>query len=295
MSQAAIEAARAPWAAIGLIVLGQQLVPVLDTLAKLLTQDFTVWQVAWARFVFHLLPLLPVILWLYGPQAFLRLKKPRLQILRSVLMIGATCLFFGALSRIPLADAVALVFVGPLVITLLAPITLREHVGWRRWLAVSIGFVGVLILIRPGFQTVEVGSLMALACGVTFACYALVTRHLSTSAPPLVTLAMMAVIGSLVLSLLLVAEPGLWRTPTTGQLGTMLAMGVVAAAAHGCMILAYERAPASLLAPFSYSEILGATVLGFLVFDHLPDAWSWLGIAVIMISGVYNTWLGHRS
>lgn len=294
MSDAVAGEARAPWGAIGLILLAQQLIPILDTLAKLLTQDFSVWQVAWARFVFHLLPLLPVILWLYGPRAFLKMRSPRLQLLRGFLMIAATCLFFGALARIPLADAVALIFVSPLIITALAPLVLGERVGWRRWLAVWVGFLGVLILVRPGFQTVEWGTVMALACGATFACYALVTRHLSTTAPPLVTLAMMAVIGSLALSLLLLVESDLWTTPDPGQLGTMAAMGAVAACGHGCMILAYERAPASLLAPFSYSEIAGATLLGYLVFGHFPDAWSWAGIAVIVAAGVYNTWVGSR-
>ncbi len=284
-----------PWTAIALLVLGQQVVLLLDTLAKVLTQDLSVWQVAWARFVFHLLPLLPVIYWRYGWGALFKVRQGGLQVLRSVFMVAATCLYFGALSRIPLADAVALVAISPLVITALAPFFLGERVDPRRWLAVGCGFLGVLILVRPGFQTVELGSLLAVACGCVYAGYAIATRHLSLSAPPLVTLAMSAVAGSLVLSGLLLVEPGLWRTPTPLQLGLMVLLGLVAALAHMLLILAYERAPASLLAPFTFTEIAGASIVGLLLFGHFPDFFSWIGIAVIISAGVYNAWLGQRS
>lgn len=283
-----------PWGAMGLLLLAQQLIPLLDTLAKFLTQDFSIWQVAWARFVFHLLPLLPLIYWRHGLGALLRVRQPRLQMLRSLFMVAATCLFFGALARIPLADAVALIFVAPLVITALAPVFLGEHVDARRWAAVCLGFLGVLIIVRPGFQTVELGTLLALGCGCVFAGYAVATRHLSLSAPPLVTLAMTAVVGSLVLSLLVVIESSLWRPPSSEEWAMMITLGMVAAAAHLLMILAYERAPASLLAPFSYTEIIGASILGYLVFDQFPDLFTWIGIAVIIASGVYNAWLGQR-
>ncbi len=289
------EEARARWVAIGWLLLAQQLIPVLDTIAKLLTEDFSVWQVAWARFVFHLLPLIPLLLWRHGTGVFLRLANPRLQLLRSIFMVVATCLFFGALARIPLADAVALVFVFPLVTTALAPVVLGEHVGWKRWIAVGMGFVGILILVRPGFQAVGWGTLSALACGCCFAGYALTTRLLSKTSPPLVNLAMTAVVGTVVLSLLLLVQSdNLWRDPTTGQFGAMVALGVTAAFAHGAMVLAYQRAPASLLAPFSYTEIIGASILGYLVFRQFPDSWAWVGIGVIVASGLYNAWLGNR-
>ncbi len=283
-----------PWAAMGLLLLAQQLIPLLDTLAKLLTEDFSIWQVAWARFVFHLLPLLPLIYWRHGLGALLRVRQPRLQLLRSLFMVAATCLFFGALARIPLADAVALIFIAPLVITALAPFFLKERVDLRRWIAVGAGFLGILILVRPGFQAVELGTLLALGCGCAFAGYAIATRHLSLSAPPLVTLAMTAVVGSLVLSLLVLIEGSLWRPPTSKEFVMMVVLGMVAAVAHLLMILAYERAPASLLAPFSYTEIIGASILGYLVFNQFPDLFSWIGIGVIVAAGVYNAWLGQR-
>lgn len=284
-----------PWAAMGLLLLAQQIIPLLDTLAKLLTQDFSIWQVAWARFVFHLLPLLPLIFWRHGLVSLLRVRQPRLQMLRSLFMVAATCLFFGALARIPLADAVALIFVAPLVITALAPLFLGEQVDARRWAAVGFGFLGVLIIVRPGFQSVELGTLLALGCGCAFAGYAIATRHLSLSAPPLVTLAMTAVVGSLVLSLLVVVEDSLWRPPSSSEWGMMVALGMIAALAHLLMILAYERAPASLLAPFSYTEIIGASILGYLVFNQFPDLFTWIGIGIIVVSGIYNAWLGQRS
>ncbi len=277
----------------GLLLLAQQVIPLLDALAKYLTQDFSIWQVAWARFVFHLLPLLPLIYWRHGWSALFRVKQPGLQMLRSLFMVAATCLFFGALSRIPLADAVALIFIAPLVITALAPVFLAEKVGGRRWMAVGFGFLGVMILVRPGFQAVELGTFLALGCGCVFAGYAIATRHLSLSAPPLVTLAMTAVVGSLVLSLLMLVEGSLWRPPSTQEFALLVILGMVAALAHLLMILAYERAPASLLAPFSYTEIVGASVLGYLVFQQFPDLYTWIGIAVIVAAGIYNAWLGQ--
>ncbi len=284
-----------PWAAIGLLLLAQQMIPLLDTLAKFLTQDFSIWQVAWARFVFHLLPLLPLIAWRHSWRALFYVRQPKLQLLRSLMMVSATCLFFGALSRIPLADAVALIFIAPLVITALAPVFLGETVGPRRWLAVGCGFLGVVILVRPGFQTIELGTLLALGCGCVFAGYAIATRHLSFSAPPLVTLAMTAVVGSLVLSLLMLFVGNLWQPPSAVEITLMVTLGMVAALAHMLMILAYERAPASLLAPFSYTEIIGASILGYFVFAQFPDLFAWIGIAVIVVSGIYNAWLGQRA
>ncbi|MEO1192216.1 MAG: DMT family transporter [Pseudomonadota bacterium] len=285
---------RARWAAIGLILLAQQLITAMDTLAKLLTEDFSIWQVAWARFAFHLLPLLPLLALTQSPTVLWKVACSPLQILRSLFMVAATCLFFGALARIPLADAVALVFIAPLVITALAPFVLGETVSPRRWAAVACGFTGVLILVRPGFETVELGTLLALLCGCVFAGYALATRHLSLTAPPLVTLAMSAVAGTLVLSAILLIETDLWRWPSLEQWALLVTLGMVACVAHGFLIMAYERAPASLLAPFSYTEIIGAAAMGFLVFGDFPDLWSWIGIAIIVAAGVYNAWLGGR-
>lgn len=268
---------------IALIVAAMLVVPVNDALAKLLSDRFSTEQVVWSRFVFHLLGLMPLALWRYGPGA-LWPARPGLQIARGGLFLAATALFFAALARMPLADAMALLFLAPLVVTALSPWLLGETVGRRRWTAVIVGFVGALVIFRPGPGVLEGGAPLAVLAAVSYAFYLIVTRKLAGSGPALVTLAFSAVVGVAVTSLLV---PFAWVTPTAIDWLMMAAMGLVAAAAHMLVILAYDRAPASLLAPFGYCEIVTATLLGFLIFGDFPDMVTWLGIAIIIGSGAY--------
>lgn len=271
-----------------LLVAAFQIVPLMDAIAKYLSADYSVWQLVWARFFFHFLLLAPLLLGRYGLGTLLTLPRQGLQMLRGFLLLISTILFFAALRTIPLADAIALIFVEPLIITALSPWLLGESVGWRRRLAVVVGFFGALIVIRPGMQTVDWGSIWALLCGCTFALYIIATRKLAGSAPPLVTLGYTAFFGMVVLSaVMLLGGSAVWRTPDLTTLGLMAAMGLIAAVGHFLIIKAFEYAPASLLAPFSYSEIIMATILGYAVFGNFPDPWTWFGIAVIIASGVY--------
>jgi len=266
-----------------LIVAAMALVPMMDGLAKLLSDRFSVLEIVWARYFFHLLLLLPAVLWRYGTASMLP-PRPFLQVFRGGLLLVSTILFFAAIAVMPIADALALVFISPLLVTALSPALLGEHVGIRRWSAVVIGFMGALMIIRPGFAAVGSGTLLALGAGVSYALYIVATRKLSGSAPPLVTLTYTALLGAVATS---AAVPWQWILPTAADWAMMAGMGLFAAAGHYLIIKAFECAPASLLAPYGYSEIIMASVVGYVLFGDFPDHWTWIGVAVIVFSGVY--------
>lgn len=265
------------------MLVSMSVVPVMDGFAKELSARYSVIEIVWARYFFHLLYLLPVVLVRYGVSALLP-RHPGLQIVRGGLLLTSTILFFAAIAIMPIADALALVFISPLIVTALSPVFLDEKVGIRRWLAVSIGFIGALIIIRPGITAIDTGSMLALGAGAVYAIYMIATRKLSGSAPPLVTLTFTALLGGVVMS---VAVPFQWKTPTAVDFSMMAAMGGCAALGHYLLIKAFDHAPASVLAPFGYSEIVMATIIGFFFFGDFPDSITWIGVAVIITSGIY--------
>lgn len=207
-----------------------------------------------------------------------------LQLLRGVLLVCSTFTFFLAVKFMPLADALALAFISPLVVTALSPFLLGEKVGVRRFSAVGVGFLGALIIIRPGTGMMHWAAFLALGAGCTYALYVVMTRKLAGSAPPIVTLVYGALFGALVTSS---ALPMAWKAPTPAEWAWMAAIGGCAACSHYLIIRAYEGAPASLLQPFTYVEIVMATILGFTWFGDFPDRWTWIGIAILVASGSY--------
>ncbi len=281
--QLSVRGHASPITGVVLMLAAMAVVPLMDGVAKHLSGTFPVLQVVWARYFFHLLILLPVVLWRHGANALL-LRNPWLQIIRGGFLLGSTILFFAAIAVMPIADALALVFVAPLVVTALSPLVLGERVGPRRWTAVSVGFVGVLVIVRPGLGAFQPGILLALGAGVVYAFYSLSTRKLSGSAPPLVTLAYTALLGALVMS---AAVPAAWTPPDAKDLAWMALMGALAAVGHFLIIKSFEHAEASLLAPLGYSEMVMATVVGYFAFGDFPDAWTWAGVAIVISSGVY--------
>lgn len=272
-----------PLLGILLMITAMALVPLMDGIAKTLSAHYPVMQVVWARYIFHFSLLFPVVLWRHG-RVGLHSRRPGMQLLRGLCLLGSTVFFFAAISRMPIADALSLVFVSPLVVTAASPWLLGEEVGIRRWSAVIVGFIGALIIIRPGFGNLHLGTLFALGAGLVYGCYVLVTRRLSGSDAPLTTLLYTGGVGALLSTLLM---PWLWQTPTLPHLGLMMLMGMVAIVGHFLIILALNQAPASLLAPYGYSEIVMATVVGYVLFGDFPDPWTWTGIAVVVGSGVY--------
>lgn len=257
--------------------------PVMDGFAKDLSSRHPVTQVVWARYLFHLLAMLPIVLWRFGPRS-LWPRRAGVQVLRGGLLLAATVLFFAAIAQMELATTLALFFVSPLVVTMLAAPVLGERVGWRRWLAVSLGFAGVLVILRPGSGLVQAPALLALGAGVVHGAYLLATRKLSGSAPPLVTLGYTALVGAVVMSLVVVFR---WVPPTPRDFGQMVLLGVLAALGHFLLIKAFDHAPATSLAPLGYSEIVTSTLVGLVAFGELPDGPTWFGIVIIVASGLF--------
>ena len=161
---------------------------------------------------------------------------------------------------------------------------LGETVGLRRKIAVLVGFLGALLIIRPGIGAIQWPALLALSAGVVFGFYLLATRRLAGSAPPLVTLAYSAAAGALGMSFV---APAVWVPPSAIDLGGMVMLGAIAAGGHFLLIKSFDFAPASLLAPFTYCEIIMTTLLGYVFFGDFPDRWTWAGITVVVGSGVY--------
>ncbi len=265
-----------------LMLVAMVLLPVMDGLAKGLSERNPVSMIVWARYLFHLLFMLPILLWRFGWRGLVP-QRLGLQLVRGGLLLAGTSLFFFALSLLPQATALALFFVSPLVVTVLAPVLLGERVGGWRLLAVVIGFLGIMLILRPGSGSFGWGALLALAAGVIHGFYMLFTRRLAGSAPPLVTLGYTAVVGAVVMSLLM---PFLWVPPSLGDFGIMLSLGVLAASGHFLLIKAFDHAPATWLAPVGYFEMVTAVIYGFLAYGDLPDGLSWLGILVIVGAGV---------
>jgi drug/metabolite transporter (DMT)-like permease len=256
---------------------------VMDATAKYLSQRLPLIEVAWGRYLFHAATL-PFILARNGGFATLRSRRLGLQLWRSVFLLGSTVLFWLALRYIPLADATAVSFVGPLMLTALSVPFLGEKVGPRRWAAVGVGFLGALVIIRPGLGMAQPASLIPLSSAAAFAGYALCTRILSRSDHWTTTLVWSASVGLVLLS---AAVPFVWQTPDLAGWIGLVFLGLIGSFAHLLLILAYSRAPASTLAPLSYLQLIWSTAIGFLLFASFPDAWTLAGGAVVAASGLY--------
>ncbi len=272
-----------PLAAILLLLGALTLLPIMDGCAKLLSQTLSVYEITWARYFFHWVILLPILLARYSWRAFTPAKMT-MQLARSTILLVGTTLFFFGLSYMPVADTLALFFISPLVATVLSALLLKEKVGPRRLGAVIVGFIGALIILQPGIGVFRWPALFSLGSGLCYGFYAVATRKLAGTAPPLVTAGFTALVGAVVMSL---AAPLYWVTPSLFQLAIMMLIGLIAAVGHYLVILSYERAQASLLAPFAYYEIVMAVVVGYVMFGDLPDRWTWVGIAVLAASGIY--------
>ena len=270
-----------------LIVLAVSLFSCGDTLAKLLRQTaLSPIEIAWLRYIAFLF--YAVAMAARTGTLRVRPRRPKLQLLRSLCVVGSAVLFIMALGFLPIADATAINFVSPAFITALSIVFLREQVGIRRWAAVLIGLIGVLIVIRPGAGAFQMAAILPLASAACWAGAIIITRHMGAADRAETTLLCSAVVGFLVLSVAVVFA---FAPPSLGEVALAMVMGVCSATAQYLIIMAYRMMPASLLAPFSYVQILTSTALGFVVFGALPDHATFLGAAVIIASGLYTA---HR-
>ena len=259
------------------------MLPIMDGFAKYLSADMPVLQITWARYFFTVVFTLPVMFFFYRKQ-LIWTDKPKLQLIRGLILLCANISFFYAISIISLAKALTLAFIAPLIVTAFSPMLLGEKVGVRRWTAVIIGFIGSLVVIRPGFVELNLASFSALGTGVMYGFYLIITRKLSTSDNPLLTLLLTGVVGLVTVSGIM---PFVWVNPSLSQWSMMASIGVFACIGHLFLILSLKYADASKLAPFSYFEIITNIIIGYYFFNDFPDYWTFLGLTIIVISGIY--------
>ncbi len=261
----------------------------MDAVAKGLSQRYDPMQVVWARYLgqtvwaFALLaPRLP---------ALLPTPRPGLHLMRSALLFGATACFFAAISRMQLAEATAVFEVAPLMITALAFFILREKVGPRRWTGVAIGFVGALIIIRPGTEVFAPAALLPMAAALFFAGYSIATRWMSGAESPWTAFLYTALFGSAAASAIV---PFVWTTPGWEDAAIMSVFGIIGGAGHLLLIHALRRAPASAIAPLSYCGLVFNAGWGLIFYDETPDRWTVAGALVIVGAGLYVWWRERR-
>jgi len=272
---------------IGLMITAMMVLPFLDVIAKYLgRQGVPVMQIVWARLFFGALMTLPFALKLAGVRGLVP-NMPLMHVVRAALMIAATGFFFAALHYLSIADTLAIFFVQPLIVTMLSPLVLGETVGVRRWLAVIVGFIGTLIIIRPGLQELNPGVVMALSAGVCLAIYLLLTRRIAGSAPAMVTTFYTSLCGAVIMSVVVLF---VWEPPTPSQWGFFILLSAIANGGHYLIIRAYDHAEASLLAPLAYTEMIMATLAGWYFFGDFPDLWTFVGVGILIACAIYISW-----
>jgi drug/metabolite transporter (DMT)-like permease len=267
-----------------LMCAGVALFPLMNAAVKLLTARYPVVEITWARFTGHLIVMLFVFLPQYG-RRLIATRRPLVQLARSLLMLVSNGVFVMAIGKVPLATASAIGFTSPLIVTALSVPLLREQVGWRRWSAVVVGFAGALLIIRPGEALADPAVLLLLFSSGAYALYQIATRWVMAHDSPATGIIFAALLGSLGTSLLL---PFVFVMPQSlFDLTLFLSLGCLGGLGHFFVIKAFQAAPAAVIAPLGYVELLGTAILGFLIFGNFPDALTWVGSLIIIASGLY--------
>lgn len=253
-----------------------------DCIAKYLIQHYDVIQIVWGRYFFHAM-ILTVVL---APRIkkLLVTENLKLQLARSLLLLATTSFFFMGLNYIQLADASAIMIMGPIFVTALSVPILKERVGLRRWVSVLIGCIGGLIIIRPGNGLLQPASIFPMTAALLFAFYQISTRFLNHSDSVFTTLFYSASIGAVVSSFAVIFY---WQPMSFEHWGLLILLGMVAGSGHFTLIKAYRASPVATVVPFTYTNLLWATAYGYYIFGDLPDQWTVIGAIVIIASGLY--------
>jgi drug/metabolite transporter (DMT)-like permease len=272
-----------------LVVAAVGIFAIMDTIAKYLARSYPVSGVVWARYAANLAVLL-VFFAARGDLKRLRTSRPGLQIMRGLLLAGASLLYFTSLTVLPLAEAAAIGFVMPLFLAMLAVPMLGERMDGARLAAVMVGLAGALVIVRPGAAVFTPYALLPVGMALCNALYQILTRKVAGVEHPLTSLVWGAIVGTVLLALTL---PFAWVMPTNPWHWALLAtIGVLASVGHFTLIRAYDYASATGLAPFFYTQLVWVMLLGWLVFGDFPDGWSLLGMGIIVASGIYL--VGHQ-
>jgi drug/metabolite transporter (DMT)-like permease len=266
------------------MMLSAILIPLLNASSKYLTQFYPVVEITWARYAGHFVFMLLV----FAPRRGTRLlvsSRPVLQLVRSTLLCLSTLIYISALKWVELPTATAISFTGPLIVTALAPFLLGEQVGRTRWLAVGVGFLGALVVVRPGMEGANQAALLVLASASASALYQIMTRKLASQDAAETSITYIALAGFVLTS---VPLPFVWVTPTSlWHALVFVGLGLFGGFGHYFLVRAFELAPAPVVSPFNYGQLIGAAVLSYSVFGQIPDAWTWLGAFIIAASGIF--------
>ena len=276
-----------PFRGIVLVVTSTVFLGCSDALAKYLTVSLPAVEIAWIRFLVFVLIMTPAILLRRGGNV-LRTSRPGIQVLRGIGLVSSSLFFIWGLGYLPIAEASATAFVAPVFVTCLSIMVLAEKVGIRRWIATIVGLIGVLIVVRPGTSAVHPAAFFPIVSALGWAFALVLTRQISGTDRPVTTMAYSAIAGLVLLSVL---APFFWVTPTWQQVGIAVLIGISSTAGHWIVVLAYRHADASVLAPFTYSQLVWVSLLGFIMFAEIPDRWTVLGACIIISSGLY---IAHR-
>jgi len=283
-------------AGIGLMSAAMLIVPVMDIIAKYLSASLPPLEVTFGRFLFQMLLCIAGAVVL-GKVQDLRSRHFGINLLRGLLLTAAVLCFFWAVKYLPVATAIAIFFVEPLILTVLAAIILKEPFGLHRTGAIIVGLIGAMLILRPSFADAGLASLLPLGTALFFASYLILNRIYAGTDSLMAIQFTTGLAGTVALGAALLIgtmfgiEAISFVTPSLAETGLLLAIGAISLVGHGLVVLAFARAEASTLAPLNYLEIVSATLLGFLVFGDFPDALTWAGIALIVASGLY---IAHR-
>jgi drug/metabolite transporter (DMT)-like permease len=266
-------------------------IPLLNASAKYLAASYPILEITWARYAGHFIYMLIAFAPRFG-SSLLVASRPLLQLVRSTLLCVSTLIFITALSHVPLTTATAISFTGPFIVTALAPLLLGEKVSITRWLAVAVGFLGALVILRPGLGGVEPAAFLVFASAFCSALYQIMSRKLAAHDRAETSITYIALAGFVITSIPL---PFLWKTPAS-LLDFLLfvSLGVFGGFGHYFIVRAFEIAPAPFVSPFNYLGLIGAASLSVVVFGQVPDVWVWVGAAIIAGSGLFILYREHR-
>jgi drug/metabolite transporter (DMT)-like permease len=260
---------------------------VLDTTAKYLNTQMNALEVVWARYTCAFLLTL-LVSNPFTEQGLMRSKRPLLQFARGTLLLGSTAFNFVALRWLQLDEAMSIIFTFPFIVAIASGPMLGEWIGWRRWTAIGVGFAGVLLIVRPGFQGMHPAAGLSLMATVCYGLYAVMTRIASRVDSNQTSLFYNNAVGA---ALMLPVIPFVWQMPVDWVIGLMLVgLGILGSAGHYFLIAGHRLAPASVLAPFIYTQLIWVVILGYVVFDHIPTLWTMAGAALVVGSGLYMLW-----
>jgi len=276
-----------PFRGIALILASTVFLGASDVTAKYLSATLPSIEIAWIRFLVFALIMSPAMA-PGSPLYALRSQRPGLQVMRGVALLGSSLFFISGLRFLPIAEASATGFVAPLFVTALSIVFLGETVGVRRWLATAVGLIGVLIILRPGTGAFHPAAFFPIVSALAWACTLIMTRMMSGRDHAITTMTYSSIVGVCILSALV---PFVWVAPSWHDILFGIFIGLASTAGQWIVVLAFRYADASVLAPFSYTQLLWVSILGFVIFGEVPDVWTVTGAVFIVGSGLYTA---HR-